>query len=100
MPALRRGPDQGATPELELDSEEGVVAEAERMVRENDLFERLAIADARRRAQANAKNGRGWLNQRNHHRSAVSNGLSAKRRSSARAKICLLAGRRVESYSA
>jgi hypothetical protein len=37
--------------QLELDSEDGLVDEAERAVRENDLFERLAVADARRRAQ-------------------------------------------------
>jgi hypothetical protein len=37
--------------QLELDSEEGLVGEAERAARENDLFERLAVADARRRAQ-------------------------------------------------
>lgn len=40
--------------QLELDSEDGLVDEAERAAREDDLFERLAIADARRRAQMNA----------------------------------------------
>ena len=40
--------------QLEMDSEDGLVDEAERAVREDDLFERLAIADARRRAQINA----------------------------------------------
>ena len=38
--------------QLELDSEEGLVDEAERAAREDDLFERLAVADARHRAQA------------------------------------------------
>ena len=38
--------------QLELDSDDGLVDESERAERENDLFERLAIADARRRAQA------------------------------------------------
>jgi hypothetical protein len=37
--------------QLELDSEDGLVDEEERAARENDLFERLAIADARRRMQ-------------------------------------------------
>ena len=41
--------------QLELDSEDGLVDESERAVRENDLFDRLAIADARRRAQMNAE---------------------------------------------
>ena len=36
--------------QLELDSEEGLIDEPERAARENDLFERLAVADARRRA--------------------------------------------------
>lgn len=37
--------------QLELDSDEGLVDESERAAREDDLFERLAIADARRRMQ-------------------------------------------------
>ena len=37
--------------QLELDSDEGLVDESERVAREDDLFERLAIADARRRVQ-------------------------------------------------
>jgi hypothetical protein len=37
--------------QLELDSDEGLVDESERAAREDDLFQRLAIADARRRAQ-------------------------------------------------
>lgn len=37
--------------QLELDIEEGRIGESERVARENDLFERLAIADMRRRAQ-------------------------------------------------
>lgn len=41
--------------QLEMDCEDGLVDEAERAVRENDLFDRLAIADARRRAQMNAE---------------------------------------------
>lgn len=40
--------------QLEFDSEEGLVDEAERAAREDDLFERLAVADARRRAQLDA----------------------------------------------
>lgn len=40
--------------QLELDSEDGLVDETERAGREDELFERLAIADARRRAQINA----------------------------------------------
>ena len=35
--------------QLELDSEEGVLDESERAAREDELFERLAIADQRRR---------------------------------------------------
>lgn len=38
--------------QLELDSEDGLVDEAERAAREDDLFERLAVAEARRRARA------------------------------------------------
>ena len=38
--------------QLELDSEEGLIDEAERAEREDDLFQRLAVADARRRARA------------------------------------------------
>jgi hypothetical protein len=41
--------------QLELDSEDGVVDDAERAAREDALFERLAIADARRRAQSDAE---------------------------------------------
>lgn len=37
--------------QLELDSEDGLVDEAERAAREDQLFERLEIADARRRWQ-------------------------------------------------
>ena len=40
--------------QLELDSEEGLVDEPERAARENDLFEQLVVADARRRAQMQA----------------------------------------------
>ena len=40
--------------QLEMDSEDGLVDETERAGREDELFERLAIADARRRAQINA----------------------------------------------
>lgn len=41
--------------QLELDSEEGLVDDAERAAREDDLFERLAIADSRRRTRLNAE---------------------------------------------
>jgi len=37
--------------QLEMDSEEGRVDEAERAAREDELFDRLAIANLRRRAQ-------------------------------------------------
>lgn len=37
--------------QLELDTEDGLVDESERAAREDDLFGRLAGADARRRAQ-------------------------------------------------
>lgn len=40
--------------QLELDCDDGLVDEPERAERENDLFERLAIADARRRERADA----------------------------------------------
>ena len=40
--------------QLELDAEDGRIGEAERAAREDDLFERLAIADMRRRSQMNA----------------------------------------------
>lgn len=38
--------------QLELDAEDGLIDEAERAAREDELFERLAIADARQRAQS------------------------------------------------
>jgi hypothetical protein len=41
--------------QLEFDSEEGLVDDAERAAREDDLFERLAIADSRRRARLKAE---------------------------------------------
>lgn len=37
--------------QLELDSEDGVIDEAERAAREEQLFQRLAIAGARRRGR-------------------------------------------------
>lgn len=40
--------------QLELDCDDGLVDEQERAERENDLFERLAVADARRRARTEA----------------------------------------------
>ena len=40
--------------QLELDGEDGLVDESERVARENELFERLGIADMRRRAQTGA----------------------------------------------
>jgi hypothetical protein len=43
--------------QLELDSDDGLIDEAERAVRENDLFERLGIADMRRRMQMEAGDG-------------------------------------------
>lgn len=43
--------------QLELDSDDGLIDEAERAVRENDLFERLAIADMRRRMRMEAGDG-------------------------------------------
>ncbi len=39
--------------QLELDSEEGRVGETERAAREDELFERLTVADMRRRSQMN-----------------------------------------------
>jgi len=41
--------------QLELDSEDGLIDEPERVAREDDLFERLAIAAARRRMQMQAE---------------------------------------------
>lgn len=40
--------------QLELDTEDGLIDEAERAAREDELFERLAIAEARQRAQTQA----------------------------------------------
>lgn len=40
--------------QLELDSEDGLIDESERAARENDLFDRLAVADMRRHVQMNA----------------------------------------------
>jgi len=45
--------------QLELDSEEGRVDEAERAAREDELFERLAVAGMRRRAEMNPDTGPG-----------------------------------------
>jgi hypothetical protein len=41
--------------QLELDSEEGRVDEPERAAREDELFERLAIADMRRRSMTQSE---------------------------------------------
>ena len=41
--------------QLELDTEDGLVDEPERVLREDALFERLAIADARRRQRIQAE---------------------------------------------
>ena len=41
--------------QLELDSEDGLIEEQERITREDALFERLAIADARRRMEIQAE---------------------------------------------
>ena len=41
--------------QLELDSEDGLVDEPERLAREDALFERLAIAAARRRQRTEAE---------------------------------------------
>ena len=38
--------------QLELDSDDGLIDESERVARENDLLERLAIAGQRRQARA------------------------------------------------
>jgi hypothetical protein len=45
--------------QLELDSEDGLIGESERAAREDELFARLAIADARRRAQLTQEPGNG-----------------------------------------
>jgi hypothetical protein len=41
--------------QLELDSDDGLVDDAERMTRENDLFARLEVANMRRRMQMQAR---------------------------------------------